>query len=196
MKQIHVAAAAIFREQHLLLSRRLKHVHQGGKWEFPGGKVEEGESVEDALKRELLEELAISVTEYSPLIRVHHNYPDLSVLLDVWRVDAFDGQPKGYEGQEIRWFEPSVLRDLEFPEANLPIVKAVMLPEQLSVTSHEAFLEGRDYLVWSCEGIPDWSSFRAFTEDAPLPVYLDASHQADITVERVRQFGGQGLILT
>ncbi len=131
---VQVAAAAIFDDEgRVLIARRPAHVHQGGLWEFPGGKVESGEMVRDALLRELHEELGIEVQQARPLIRVRHDYPDKSVLLDVWRVDGFTGDAlfdakKGREGQPLNWVQPNDLSDYEFPEANLPIVRAVQLP--------------------------------------------------------------------
>ncbi len=132
---VHVAAAVIEREDGaVLLALRPANKHQGGLWEFPGGKVEVGESVQDALKRELKEELDIDVTRCSPLIRVHYDYPDKRVFLDVWRVTAFCGEPYGCEGQDVRWVGRQNLCDYEFPAANKPIVNALMLPEKYLVT--------------------------------------------------------------
>lgn len=132
---IHVAVAVI-RDVHgrILISRRPDHVHQGGRWEFPGGKVEAGESVLDALKREVREELDIGIQAEEPLIRVPHHYPDKTVLLDVWDVRVWSGQPHGREGQPVQWVEPQALNDLSFPEANLPIIRAAQLPDQYLIT--------------------------------------------------------------
>ena len=100
MKRIHVVAAVIRgADGRILIARRADTQHQGGLWEFPGGKVEEGEAVEVALARELREELGIEVTGSRPLIKVSHDYPDKQVLLDVREVDAFTGEPHGAEGQ-------------------------------------------------------------------------------------------------
>ncbi len=139
---VHVAVAVINNDSdQLLLALRPKAKHQGGLWEFPGGKVEEGESVQDALRRELKEELGIDVARCSPLIRVHYEYPDKRVLLDVWRVTAFRGEPYGCEGQAVRWVDRHTLCDYEFPAANKPIIHASMLPEKYLITgsfnSHE-----------------------------------------------------------
>jgi 8-oxo-dGTP diphosphatase len=109
-------------------------VHQGGLWEFPGGKVEAGESVPDALARELHEEVGIDVQQSRPLIRVFHSYPDKKVLLDVWRVDDFTGEAHGKEGQPYKWVKPEQLVDFSFPEANLPIIRAVQLPDLYLIT--------------------------------------------------------------
>jgi 8-oxo-dGTP diphosphatase len=134
-KLIHVAAAVIRdRRGHILIARRPDDKHQGGLWEFPGGKVEPGEPVADALARELHEELGIRVTSAAPLIRIPHHYPDKSVLLDVWEVDAFEGDAHGAEGQPIRWVAPEALDDYAFPAANAPIVTAARLPQRLLIT--------------------------------------------------------------
>jgi len=133
--RIHVAAAAIVDDQHrVLLSKRPVHVHQGGLWEFPGGKLEEGETLEEGLRRELLEELGITPMQARPLIRIAHDYPDKSVLLDVWRVDRINGVPRGLEGQRIQWVPIDQLQSYRFPAANLPVIKAVDLPECYLIT--------------------------------------------------------------
>ncbi len=125
-KRIHVAAGVILSpEGQILLALRPQTTHQGGLWEFPGGKVEADEIVEQALIRELQEELAITVTDCEPLVEVSHDYPDKSVLLDVWIVSAFTGEPKGNEGQQVRWVNPERLADYDFPAANVRIVEAV-----------------------------------------------------------------------
>ena len=133
--RVHVAAAAIFDARgRVLVSRRPGHVHQGGLWEFPGGKLEPGEDVIAGLQRELYEELGITLQSARPLIRVRHDYPDKAVLLDVWRVDMFDGEPSGQEGQPIEWVATGDLRDYRFPAANGPIIKAVQLPDRYLIT--------------------------------------------------------------
>lgn len=135
MKFIHVAAAVIVNPAgEVLLALRPMEKHQGGLWEFPGGKVEPGEAVVAALDRELHEEIGIRVTRARPLIRVQHRYPDKAVLLDVWRVDGFDGVPHGREGQAIEWVAPEALPQRAFPAANLPIVTAARLPECYLIT--------------------------------------------------------------
>ena len=134
MKRVHVVAAVIERGDDILIARRPDHVHQGGKWEFPGGKVESGEAVEIALARELEEELGIQVTEAKPLITIAHDYPDKQVLLDVWRVSQFASEPHGMEGQEVRWVAAESLSEYEFPAANVPIVAAARLPSAYVIT--------------------------------------------------------------
>lgn len=128
MKRIHVMAAVIERGDDILIARRPDHVHQGGKWEFPGGKLEQGEEPLNGLRRELQEELGIELVAASPLIRIAHDYPDQQVLLDVWQVTGFSGEPVGREGQQVRWVVRDALVDFEFPAANVPIVAAARLP--------------------------------------------------------------------
>ena len=125
-RSLHVAVAAIVSaDGRVLISRRPERVHQGGLWEFPGGKVEPGEDTETALARELQEELAITPTQTAPLVQVHHDYPDLSVFLDVLLVSSFEGEPHGAEDQPLRWVTAAQLDTLDFPAANRPILDAV-----------------------------------------------------------------------
>ena len=135
MKRVHVAAAVIRGEDgRVLIAKRSQDKHQGGLWEFPGGKVEAGEAVQTALARELQEELGICPVAARPLIQVRHDYPDKQVLLDVWEVDAFTGEPHGAEGQPLAWVSARQLDEYSFPEANRPIVAAARLPEHYLIT--------------------------------------------------------------
>lgn len=109
----------------VLITRRPDHVHQGGLWEFPGGKVESGESPESALRRELHEELGITVQAAEPWLQVRHAYPDQTVLLEVWRVTAYTGEPHGQEGQPLIWASPAELETFAFPAADQPILAAL-----------------------------------------------------------------------
>ena len=127
MATVHVAVAVILdAEGNILLTRRPGHVHQGGLWEFPGGKVEAGESLPAALARELLEELDIRPVRTSPLTEIHHDYGDKSVFLDVHVVWEFRGAPCALEGQPMRWVPVAELAEYAFPAANAPIVTAVL----------------------------------------------------------------------
>jgi 8-oxo-dGTP diphosphatase len=147
-ERIHVAAAAVFDDrQRVLICRRPSHVHLGGLWEFPGGKLEPGETIESALRRELKEEIGIEVISDRPLIRVHHDYPDRDVLLDVWRVEKFAGKAAGHEGQPIRWVSLRELGHYRFPAANLPIIKAVSLPDRYLITP-EPGTDVENFLVY------------------------------------------------
>lgn len=132
---IHVVAAALVDDQgRVLLARRHDDAHQGGLWEFPGGKLEAGEAVPAGLARELHEELGIDLVSHRPLIRVRHDYPDRSVLLDVHRVEAWRGEPHGREGQPLAWVDLEALSDYPMPAADRPIVGALRLPSTYLIT--------------------------------------------------------------
>jgi len=127
VKRVHVVAGIVRDAQgRILISRRHEHLHQGGLWEFPGGKVEADESVRAALARELHEELALTVITAEPFQQIRHDYPDKSVLLDFWLVSEFEGVARGVEGQPVEWVGVAALRDYEFPAANVPIVDALI----------------------------------------------------------------------
>ena len=134
-KIVHVAVGVIIRASEdegcqYFLTKRLEKAHQGGKWEFPGGKVENNETVAQALARELKEEVAIDVLSCQPLIKIEHTYRskegddkgDKSVCLDVFIVDNFTGEPSAQEGQGQGWYSLNELEKLDFPEANKTII--------------------------------------------------------------------------
>ncbi len=126
-KVVNVAVGVIIRASKTIgkeyfLTKRLEHVHQGSKWEFPGGKVESDETVVEALFRELKEEIAIEVIDCKPLITIKHDYHDKSVCLEVYMVDSYTGEPNAQEGQGQGWFSLAQLKSLQFPEANKEII--------------------------------------------------------------------------
>lgn len=136
-KRVHVVAAVIRgRDQRVLIAKRPDHVHMGGLWEFPGGKVEQGEAPLEALKRELKEEVGLAVVSAQPLIQITHDYPDKQVYLDVWEVSEFTGVARGVEGQQIEWVHAADLAAYEFPAANQPIVTSTLLPSTCLITGH------------------------------------------------------------
>ena len=117
----------------ILISLRHKALHQGGLWEFPGGKIEAQETAEQALARELNEELNITVATASPLITVNHHYPDRSVQLNVFLVEQFSGETKSCEGQQFKWVTPADLKRYAFPAANQTIITAACLPPYYAI---------------------------------------------------------------
>ncbi|MAY02276.1 MAG: 8-oxo-dGTP diphosphatase MutT [Gammaproteobacteria bacterium] len=122
-KAVHVAVGIVFNDQQqVLIAFRSKDKHQGGLWEFPGGKVEADESVEQALERELAEEINLQISALRPLLKIDHDYGDKQVCLDVWQVLEFSGDARGMEGQAINWVSLEELNDYEFPAANRAIV--------------------------------------------------------------------------
>ncbi len=133
---LHVAVGIIRNNKNqVLLSRRPSNVSQANLWEFPGGKLEPGETVREALSRELNEELALTVKSAKPLIKIYHNYEEHSVLLDVWEIDLWssglldNNAQQGWEGQKIEWADPPSLCARDFPAANKAVIKAVQLPD-------------------------------------------------------------------
>ena len=118
----------------VLIARRHDDAHQGGLWEFPGGKVEPGETVQQALVREFDEELGLRVADSRPLLKVSHDYGDRRVLLDVHEVTAVSGNAHGREGQPIDWVAPDALWQREFPAASDAIIRAAMLPSLLAIS--------------------------------------------------------------
>jgi 8-oxo-dGTP diphosphatase len=126
---VTVAVGIVEDARHrVLVTRRPEHKHQGGKWEFPGGKANSGEDIYPALARELHEELGITLHRAQPFVRVRHAYPDKQVLLDVWRVTDYSGIPHGREGQPLRWVTRAELAQLDLPDADRPILRALELP--------------------------------------------------------------------
>ncbi len=132
---VPVAAAALIDDRgRVLLARRHDDAHQGGLWEFPGGKCEPGEPPAEALVRELREELGIEVRAFRPLIRVAHDYGDRQVVLHVFRVEDWAGEPRGLEGQPLQWIAPVRLDEFPMPAADRPVTAALRLPDTCLIT--------------------------------------------------------------
>ena len=125
--RLHVVAGLIYNLERdkILIAKRPADSHQGGLWEFPGGKVAPGESAYQALCRELQEELAIKVSAASVLVSKAYDYSDKSIQLEAWIVARFTGTARGNEGQEIAWVAPGDLDAYEFPAANQTILAMI-----------------------------------------------------------------------
>ena len=123
-----VAGILIDGHGHILLAQRASHQHQGGKWEFPGGKIEEGEEPRQALCRELQEELGVEVDVRDCQLFQHivYDYPDKQVSLRFYKVQCFTGIPRGEEGQPLSWVSARQCQDYTLPKANKPVLQALL----------------------------------------------------------------------
>lgn len=118
----------------VLLAQRPEGKAMAGRWEFPGGKLLASEPATDGLARELREELGITVERAKPLIRLHHDYPALSVNLEIFDIEVYAGEPRPLEDQALAWVAVEDLPQWDLLEADRPIMAALRLPEQFLVT--------------------------------------------------------------
>jgi 8-oxo-dGTP diphosphatase len=141
---VHVVAAAVIDAAgRVLIAQRPEGTHLAGGWEFPGGKLEPGEDRLKGLARELREELGISIIGTPrPLIRVRHAYPSREILIDMWVVKRYHGEPQGLEEQALRWCTHDELATVELLPADQPIVAALRLPERLTEVSSPYYCIG------------------------------------------------------
>lgn len=123
IKIVNVAVGVIKKNNAIFICKRADEQHQGGLWEFPGGKVEANESVFAALKRELTEEVGITIQSSSQLMVIEHDYGDKCVKLDIHVVSNFSGEAHGAEGQPSEWVNISELTHYDFPAANAEIIE-------------------------------------------------------------------------
>jgi len=127
MPQQTISIAIVQNEQQqLLISRRQKGQHLAGKWEFPGGKVEQGEALEVAMCRELKEEVGLTASEFTLFESLDFDYDDLSLTLHFFLVTGFTGEASELEGQEIKWIQPRELIDYDFPKANISVINKLL----------------------------------------------------------------------
>lgn len=116
----------------ILIGQRRPGTHMAGRWEFPGGKQHADETPLAALQRELHEELDVRIEAAEPFLVLEHRYPDRHVRLDTWLVTAYSGEPRGREGQQLRWVAPDELDEAGILEADAPIVRALVARRDLS----------------------------------------------------------------
>ncbi len=135
LRSIHVVAGVIVDARgRILLTRRTEGRDMAGLWEFPGGKREPGETSDDALIRELREELGIEVEVGDTLIEVPQRYPDKRLRLEVRAIPRWKGTPRGREGQALTWVAPDRLARYSMPPADVPVVGALRQPDRYLVT--------------------------------------------------------------
>lgn len=125
-KQIGVAVI-VNQEGKILIDRRKSSGEMGGLWEFPGGKIELGETVEECIKREIKEELDLKIAVGDRLTTITHTYETFKVTLYVHYCQYLSGKPQPIECEEILWVDPSRLSEYQFPQANAKIINLLQL---------------------------------------------------------------------
>lgn len=207
---IHVAVAVIRNNNgEVFITKRPDHVHQGGLWEFPGGKVEDNETVQDALIREIHEENGIEIQDSVPLIKIPYQYPDKQVLLDVWEVLSYTGVPHGKEGQSCDWVAIHDLTDVSFPAANRAIVKAVQLPSTFLVTpepgvDRKSFLRilkhciasGQQWLQLRSKKISSEDYYEMAKQVCEISSEFDANVMLNTDIDSIHTLNAAGLHVT
>ncbi len=130
MKRIVLVAACalVDSDRRVLLAQRPEGKPMAGLWEFPGGKVEPGESPEETVIRELAEELGVHARAdcLAPLSFASHAYPDFHLVMPLFVCRRYEGTPEAREGQRLRWVRPAQMRELPMPPADLPLVPVLM----------------------------------------------------------------------
>jgi 8-oxo-dGTP diphosphatase len=188
--EVQVACALIWRDGQILLSKRHQGAHQGGLWEFPGGKFELGEDPKSCLNRELEEELGISLCGSFFMFQIPWDYGDKSIRLWVYEVIEFDGEPQGLEGQDVNWFSSDALKALEFPKANDAIVRAIGLPRIIRIYDPTLTLEPA---IWATQTEHQCLLyFRGLMPGIELETVIDAAltrgHQVILTLDQLPCF--------
>ena len=129
--RVHVVVGILYNatKDKVLITKRTRKQFLAGYWEFPGGKVKKNEDPFTALKREFYEELGVNLKSAKKIIKISHDYLKKKVLLDVWEIDDWEGQPASLEDQEMTWSNKNDLFKYKFPEADKRIIKTLQLPD-------------------------------------------------------------------
>jgi mutator protein MutT len=135
--RVTVVAAIIWKDDRILITQRFDHVHLPGLWEFPGGKVEPGETLEGALQREILEELGVTISVEEEFFRIAHDYPTKSVQLHFFNCSILSSEPRPIEVADLRWVGPQQLDRFEFPAADAELIAKLRTINNLAKTRTE-----------------------------------------------------------
>ena len=136
--RLRVVAAAIFdADRRVLIAQRPEGKHMAGWWEFPGGKVANGESDADALVRELREELGVEARAHREITTMSHEYPDRIVELVLWHASIASGEPRGLDGQQLQWVGCQFLGNVGLLPADLPLIPALLAVSSAQRTNGE-----------------------------------------------------------
>ena len=130
MKYLEVVAACLIKSDRFLLCRRPLHKARGGQWEFPGGKVEPGETKEQAIERELREELGVEIRADGVLAQVDHGYPDLNIRLTLMKTSLMEGVPRLLEHSELKWVTMEEVGALDLCPADRLLLKQLRRREK------------------------------------------------------------------
>ena len=135
--RLRVVAAALFDDDRVLIAQRPEGKHMAGWWEFPGGKVADGESDADALVRELREELGVESRAHGLITTMSHEYPDRIVDLVLWHASIVSGEPRGLDGQQLQWVSCRSLGSVGLLPADLPLIPALLAVSSAQPTNGE-----------------------------------------------------------
>lgn len=182
---IRVAAAILFNGQGEILIAQRQSEKSPGKWEFPGGKIEPGESAKQALVRELDEEVGVTLQESAlqPLIQLHYAYADYALNLNFFTANSFTGIPYGKEGQPVRWISITELENIDFLPTNKPVLQALQLPDQCLITpepeANDGFLQTLEKTLQQGNGLLQFraKSLPPSTWQALAAEVIEIAHQ-------------------
>jgi len=197
---IDIAVGILKKQNKICLSLRQKHQSHANHWEFPGGKKEVNETIEQALVREFKEELAVETQAWQKLIEIPWHYEKVSVRLHVYQTDSFTGEPVGNEGQIVQWFTLDELSKLTFPEANRGIILALQLANQYMISG--AFSNTEDAIIKFTQALQNGLKFcqlraknltpQAFADVTSSAIKLCHLHKAKLllngNVELLQEF--------
>jgi 8-oxo-dGTP diphosphatase len=183
MRPVEVAAAVLVRPNgEFLLAQRPSRTVYAGYWEFPGGKIESGETPDQGLRRELHEELGIDVEQAYPWMMQTFTYPHATVRLHFFRVTTWRGEPHGREGQHLAWQQPGAIEVEPLLPANTPVLRALTLPHEYAVSN--AVAVGAEVF------------FRALQQRLATGLRLVQLREPALDTPKLESLAAQALVLT